>query len=123
MYICASYLHFFFAVEFVFAIAFSCVLTLTLDFAVAHISIEDTLRGIKDSLRGEENSWSGIKRGWSGIKGGKQSAGHEGSHGSGCSLSLDALGFHEERHLVTINIIFVMVMTIIIVITIPINTG
>ena len=66
---------------------------------------------------------SGIRGGWSGIKGGKQSAGHEGSHGSGCSLSLDALGFHEERHLVTITIIFVMMTMIIIVITISINTG
>ena len=98
---------------------FVCVLTLRIGLALVHISIE-----------GYENSWSGVKHGWivlnddwSGIKGGKQSAGHEGSHGSGCSLSLDALGFHEERHLVTITIIFVMMTMIIIVITIPINTG
>ena len=92
------------------------VLTLRFELALVHILFEDSLRGIK-------YSWSGIRDGWSGIKGGKQSAGHEGSHGSGCSLSLDALGFHEERHLVTITIIFVMVTMIIIVITIPINTG
>ena len=87
------HLHFFFALEFVCAIAF-CMCSLRIGLALVHISIE----GYENSWSGIKHGWSGIKDGWSGIKGGKQSAGHEGSRGSGCSISLDALGFHEERH-------------------------